>query len=96
MSTIKEADNILVLKYGELKEEGSHESLLQHYPDGIYSNFVKQQEAAEKQEEEEEGEDNGEQPSEDEENGGEFKSCIEKHGMISNKASEVIASGPMK
>jgi ATP-binding cassette subfamily B (MDR/TAP) protein 1 len=48
LSTIKEADNILVLKYGELKEEGSHASLLQQYPDGIYANFVKQQEAAEK------------------------------------------------
>lgn len=48
LSTIKDADNILVMHYGELKEEGTHSELLRKYPDGIYAQFVKQQEAAEK------------------------------------------------
>lgn len=49
LSTIKDADNILVMKYGELKEQGTHQTLLRDYPQGIYANFVKQQENAEQQ-----------------------------------------------
>ena len=63
------------MKYGELKEEGSHETLLQQYPNGIYSNFVKKQEEAEKQEEEDEGDIvDGEPPSEDDEDKDEHRS----------------------
>lgn len=54
LSTIKDSDNILVMKHGELKEQGNHERLLQEYPDGIYAQFVQQQEAAEKKAAEEE------------------------------------------
>lgn len=53
LSTIKDADTILVMRYGKLVEQGNHESLLQNYPDGIYHQFVKQQEDAEKKQEEE-------------------------------------------
>ena len=53
LSTIKDADKILVMKYGELKEEGTHDSLLKEYPQGIYANFVRQQENAEQEQEEE-------------------------------------------
>ena len=47
LSTIKGSDNILVMKHGELKEQGNHDALLENYPDGIYAKFVKQQEVAE-------------------------------------------------
>jgi ABC-type methionine transport system ATPase subunit len=53
LSTIKDADNILVMKHGEVKEEGCHASLLQNHPDGIYAQFVRQQEEAERKTQEE-------------------------------------------
>lgn len=53
LSTIKDSDNILVMQYGQLKEQGNHDSLLREYPDGIYAQFVRQQEDAEKKQEEE-------------------------------------------
>lgn len=53
LSTIKNADNILVMKYGELREQGTHKSLLENYPDGIYAQFVRQQEEAERRAHEE-------------------------------------------
>lgn len=43
LSTIKDADEILVMKKGRIVEIGNHTSLLQNYPDGIYSKLVKQQ-----------------------------------------------------
>jgi ATP-binding cassette subfamily B protein len=41
LSTIQKADKILVLDHGEIKETGSHESLLQ--ADGLYTQLYKMQ-----------------------------------------------------
>lgn len=57
LSTVKEADQILVVEHGKLKEYGTHSSLLQDYPDGVYAGFVKKNEHAEDQHEEEEDDD---------------------------------------
>ncbi|CDW80084.1 abc transporter family protein [Stylonychia lemnae] len=47
LSTIKEADKIIVMQKGKIKEVGTHRSLISEYPEGIYSKFVKEQEQAE-------------------------------------------------
>ena len=47
LSTIKDANNILVMSKGKITEQGNHQELLQNYPDGIYSKFVKEQEQSE-------------------------------------------------
>ena len=36
------ADKVLVMKKGRVREEGSHESLLRDYPDGVYAGLVDQ------------------------------------------------------
>lgn len=46
LTTIRDADKIVVLKNGELVEMGNHEALLQQYPDGVYAGFCKKQESA--------------------------------------------------
>lgn len=43
LSTIRDADKIVVLKNGKLVEVGNHEQLMEQYPDGVYSEFVKKQ-----------------------------------------------------
>lgn len=43
LSTIKDADNIIVMEKGSIKEQGNHETLMDEYPDGIYAKFVKEQ-----------------------------------------------------
>lgn len=48
LSTIKDADKIIVMKSGKIIEVGTHQSLLRNYPNGIYSGFVTEQEQAEK------------------------------------------------
>jgi ABC-type methionine transport system ATPase subunit len=47
LSTIKDADKIIVMKSGKIMEIGNHQSLMVNYPEGIYSQFVKEQEQAE-------------------------------------------------
>ena len=42
LSTIKEADKIIVMKSGKIMEIGTHQTLLQDYPYGIYTKFVKE------------------------------------------------------
>lgn len=44
LSTIKDADRIIVMKEGRLVEDGSHESLLREFPEGIYGKFVSEEE----------------------------------------------------
>lgn len=39
LTTIRDADKIVVIKNGVLTEMGNHESLLQNYPQGIYAGF---------------------------------------------------------
>ena len=46
LSTIRDADQILVLKKGRIEEIGSHETLLEDYPTGLYSKLVRSQEKA--------------------------------------------------
>lgn len=41
LSTIREADKIIVLNKGKIVEQGSHDYLLQNFPDGTYSSLVK-------------------------------------------------------
>lgn len=40
LSTIKDSDTIVVMKYGEIVEKGTHQSLLEKYPNGVYSDLV--------------------------------------------------------
>jgi len=40
LSTIKDADSILVLKAGVQIEKGTHQELLDNYPNGTYADFV--------------------------------------------------------
>lgn len=47
ISTIQDSDKIFVMKGGVLCEQGSHESLLREYPEGIYAGFTALQAAAE-------------------------------------------------
>ncbi len=47
LSTIRHADNIIVMQKGKIIEQGNHEFLLSHYPNGLYSKFVKEQEQSE-------------------------------------------------
>ncbi|KAF2434890.1 leptomycin B resistance protein pmd1 [Tothia fuscella] len=42
LSTIRKADKIIVVRGGQLVEEGTHEELLQNY-EGVYSGFVRAQ-----------------------------------------------------
>mmetsp|Transcript_9354 Transcript_9354/g.14181 ORF Transcript_9354/g.14181 Transcript_9354/m.14181 type:complete len:115 (-) Transcript_9354:2505-2849(-) len=44
LTTIINADKILVMKKGLIVETGTHQSLLTDHPDGTYSKFFKQQE----------------------------------------------------
>ena len=46
LTTIKDADKIIVMKNGELVESGSHDALLKQYPEGVYAGFCKKQESA--------------------------------------------------
>jgi len=39
LSTIRDADNIIVVKDGILVEQGNHDDLLLHYPNGVYAGF---------------------------------------------------------
>ena len=47
LSTIRKADKILVMEKGKIVEEGTHEVLLQSWPQGIYAKFVRDQEQSE-------------------------------------------------
>ena len=47
LSTIRKADKILVMEKGKIVEEGTHEVLLQGWPQGIYAKFVRDQEKSE-------------------------------------------------
>jgi len=47
LSTIKNSDKIIVMKKGKIIEEGNHDSLLNDYPEGTYTKFVREQENAE-------------------------------------------------
>jgi len=42
LTTIQNADTILVLKKGKIIEQGSHSSLLRDYPQGVYAKLVHQ------------------------------------------------------
>ena len=43
LSSIRDADSIVVIKNGVKTEVGNHDQLLQNYPEGIYAGFVKMQ-----------------------------------------------------
>lgn len=45
LSTIKDADEILVMQYGEIKERGTHQQLVEL--NGVYKNLVNRQLVAE-------------------------------------------------
>lgn len=44
LSTITNADQILVIKEGEIIEKGTHWSILEEHPTGVYSSLVKSEE----------------------------------------------------
>lgn len=46
LSTIKDADKIVVMKNGQMVEVGTHHTLLEQHPDGVYAGFCKKQESA--------------------------------------------------
>lgn len=50
LSTVRNADRIIVLKKGKIAEDGDHETLLQNYPSGIYAKMVSQSNQAQQQE----------------------------------------------
>lgn len=41
LSTVQAADRIIVMKKGQVAEDGNHESLLRDYPTGIYAKLAK-------------------------------------------------------
>ena len=41
LSTIKDSDKIVVMHRGKIVEQGTHETLLEQFPDGTYSHLVK-------------------------------------------------------
>jgi len=41
LSTVKDSDEIIVMKKGKIVEKGDHNSLLRDYPEGIYSKLAK-------------------------------------------------------
>ena len=41
LSTVKQADRIVVLKKGILVEDGDHESLLRDKPNGVYARLAR-------------------------------------------------------
>jgi ABC-type multidrug transport system fused ATPase/permease subunit len=43
LSTIRDSDKIIVMKQGQIVESGSHEFLVQNYPNGIYSNLIQEE-----------------------------------------------------
>ena len=47
LSTIRHADNIIVMQKGKIIEQGNHDELLRNYPEGLYAQFVKEQENSE-------------------------------------------------
>lgn len=44
LSTIRNADKIIVMDKGKIVAEGTHEGLLRDHPQGLYAKFVKDQE----------------------------------------------------
>lgn len=46
LSTIRDAEKIIVMQHGKIKEIGTHQGLLSNFPNGIYTNFVREQEKA--------------------------------------------------
>ena len=52
LTTIKNADRIIVMKKGSIIEDGNHDSLLLDYPEGVYAKLVNIQNEAEISEEE--------------------------------------------
>jgi len=40
MTTIRNADNIIVMEKGKVTEEGDHASLLAQYPEGLYARLT--------------------------------------------------------
>jgi len=53
LSTVRGADNILVIQSGQVSEEGTHDTLMAK--DGIYASLVKQQLAGDEHEGEADG-----------------------------------------
>ena len=58
LSTIKQSDTIVVMKKGRIVEKGTHDSLLQDFPTGIYSKLVSETEKQEAKEKAKEAEKN--------------------------------------
>lgn len=47
LTTIRDADKIVVLVNGTLTEVGNHEELLKEYPNGTYADFCEKQKSSE-------------------------------------------------
>ena len=47
LSTIRNADKIIVMQFGRITEVGNHDSLLSNFPNGLYAKFVREQSSAE-------------------------------------------------
>ena len=56
LSTIRNADKICVIKDGRLIEEGTHESLIQDFPQGTYASLDAKQRISEEQNQAEDSE----------------------------------------
>lgn len=50
LTTVRKADRIIVLKKGQIAEDGDHDSLLRDHPDGVYAKLANIQKAADEKE----------------------------------------------
>jgi len=88
LSTIRNADKIIVMKRGEIVEVGDHESLLEEYPDGVYSELVSKQQIKEDDKDDESDQEESDSPTVKHRSSVDKKVSDMKHRRTSNLEEE--------